>query len=116
MMRSIHLLVSALALAGFAGNTAAVSGNDLYAACQSPGQYEQGFCAGFIQAAKHSIAAFPAMSQDCKRQLTLASPPQLTEVVLEELRDNPDSAHYSAFSLAFMALAHGFDCLPEPSH
>ncbi|PCH52537.1 MAG: hypothetical protein COC20_03055 [Cellvibrionales bacterium] len=94
---------------------ASVIGNDLYAAYNSNDKFEQGFCSGFIQAAKYAVADFPNMPAICKSQLAQVPLSQLEDVVQKELSSRPEQRHYSAFSIAFMSLAKGFGYIDSKS-
>jgi hypothetical protein len=89
----------------------AVSGNDLVEACKSSGRFEQGFCLGFVRAVKYSVADFPNMENKCKAEIAKAPATQLINIVLKKLQDEPEQRHYSAYSIAWMALSKGFGCI-----
>lgn len=90
----LQIMVAFLFLANLASDQAlAVSGNELLEACQSQDQYLQGFCFGFVQAVKYSVAEFPGHMPACKQEIAQATGQQLKDIVLKGLVDNPSQRH-----------------------
>lgn len=88
-----------------------VSGNLLLDACESKTEFGNGFCVGFMQAMKYSVAEFPYSDKKCKKVLRKVPVEQLTDIVIKELENAPEQRHYSEYSISFVAIGDAFNCL-----
>jgi hypothetical protein len=85
-----------------------VTGNDLWASCNSPSQV---FCAGYIAAIADILGTGKLALRACLPGT--ATLPDLIDLAKRYLAEHPDERAYTAYSVVSYALLQRFPCPPK---
>jgi Rap1a immunity proteins len=85
-----------------------LTGNDLFSRCSTEGNNGEISCLGYIEGVADLMTA---LDKTCLSGNVTSR--QATDIVMKYLRDHPESRHYSASSIAGLALQQAFPCAPK---
>jgi hypothetical protein len=86
------------------------SGNDLYAKCTNKDDFSQGTCDGYITGIADELIAFDAAQGREQCIPTNASVRQVVDVVMNALREHPESRDHVAADVVTGAFASEWKC------